>query len=351
MATMKCDMARRRRRGRRRPSPSPSSGCRSRSRRTRRWPRTWSPARAMRPGDVLTMYGGKTVEVINTDAEGRLVLADAPRDGRRARARRDHRRRHPDRAMVVALGDQVAGVFGDDDDRRPPCRGRGRPTGEMLWPLPIPEEIRERSAPSKVADLLQHDWVRWGGGAARRGVPARVHRRPPVGPPRHRRPGVQHRRRRGVTSPSGGTGFGIATLVDYVAARLVDLAARAGRTLRRGRRRRFFWLLPGGCSRASAAGCRPPRRRTTGRWCGWQNSWAQPHRRHPAPGPLAVVRDQQQGHVADRGARLDEALDAPAGGDELAQVLPRRRASEARTRVEPVRCGVAAGDGTCGPRA
>ena len=47
-----------------------------------RWPRTWSPASAIRPGDVLTMYGGKTVEVLNTDAEGRLILADALVPGR-----------------------------------------------------------------------------------------------------------------------------------------------------------------------------------------------------------------------------------------------------------------------------
>ena len=50
---------------------------------------------AIRPSDVLTMYGGKTVEVLNTDAEGRLVLADAHRPGRRGRARRHHRRRRP----------------------------------------------------------------------------------------------------------------------------------------------------------------------------------------------------------------------------------------------------------------
>ena len=52
---------------------------------------------ATRPGDVLTMYGGKTVEVLNTDAEGRLVLADALVRATEAEARRDRRRRHADR--------------------------------------------------------------------------------------------------------------------------------------------------------------------------------------------------------------------------------------------------------------
>ena len=70
---------------------------------------------ATRPGDVLTMYGGKTVEVLNTDAEGRLVLADAL-----VRATEQE----PDLivdvatltgACVIALGDRVAGVFGNDD--------------------------------------------------------------------------------------------------------------------------------------------------------------------------------------------------------------------------------------------
>ena len=77
-----------------------------------------------------------------------------------------------------------------------------------------------------------------------------------------------------------------------------------------------------------------------------------PHRRHPATGPLAVVGDQQQGHVADRCARLDEALDPAAAAHELVQVLL-VRASAARTVVEPVRAvaprarnAVPHGDGT-----
>ena len=52
---------------------------------------------SMRPGDVLTIYGGTTVEVLNTDAEGRLVLADGLGAGGRAEARHDRRRRDPDR--------------------------------------------------------------------------------------------------------------------------------------------------------------------------------------------------------------------------------------------------------------
>ena len=131
---------------------------------------------AIRPGDVLTMYGGTTVEVLNTDAEGRLVLADAL-----VRATE----RKPDVIldvatltghMVVALGDKVGGVMGDDDivDR---VLAAATAAGEEMWPMPIPEDMDERIRSSKIADLAQHDWIRWGGGAVRRGLPARVHRR------------------------------------------------------------------------------------------------------------------------------------------------------------------------------
>jgi leucyl aminopeptidase len=116
---------------------------------------------ATRPGDVLRMYGGKTVEVWNTDAEGRRVLADAL--GRAVE-------QSPDvildvatltGAMVVALGDQVAGVMGSDDVVEQ-VLAASRTAGEAHWPMPIPEEMRDRVTGSKVADLAQHDWVRWG---------------------------------------------------------------------------------------------------------------------------------------------------------------------------------------------
>ena len=105
-----------------------SASRRRRHRPGRRWRRTCPAARAQRPGDVLTIYGGKTVEVLNTDAEGRLVLADALVRGQRGPARRHRRRRDPDRAAVVALGARTAGVMANDDDLREPVR-RGRAGG------------------------------------------------------------------------------------------------------------------------------------------------------------------------------------------------------------------------------
>ena len=116
---------------------------------------------AMRPGDVLTMRSGKTVEITNTDAEGRLILADGL-----AFAVEDE----PDLivdvatltgACVAALGERVAGVFGDDASVEAMVSA-AKASGELVWRLPIPEQIREDVVDSKIADVLQANWVRWG---------------------------------------------------------------------------------------------------------------------------------------------------------------------------------------------
>jgi len=116
-----------------------------------------------RPGDVLTMYRGKTVEVSNTDAEGRLILGDAL--GRAVEA-------GPDAivdvatltgAMVMALGERVTGVLGTDDVVEQ-VLDAARTAGEASWGMPIPEEMTDRVRSSKIADLAQADGVRWGGG-------------------------------------------------------------------------------------------------------------------------------------------------------------------------------------------
>ncbi|RZQ59425.1 leucyl aminopeptidase [Amycolatopsis suaedae] len=116
---------------------------------------------AYRPGDVLTMYGGKTVEVLNTDAEGRLVLADAI-----VRAGEDD----PDYlietstltgAQVVALGNRTAGIMGSDEFRDRVAT-LARATGEGGWAMPLPEELRGE-LDSRLADLANVTGQRWGG--------------------------------------------------------------------------------------------------------------------------------------------------------------------------------------------
>ena len=107
---------------------------------------------AIRPSDVLTMYGGKRVEVMNTDAEGRLILGDAI-----ARASEDA----PDvivdaatltGASLVALGTRTAGVMSNDDDLRARVVAAADRAGELAWPMPLPPELR-KAMDSDVADF------------------------------------------------------------------------------------------------------------------------------------------------------------------------------------------------------
>lgn len=117
---------------------------------------------AVRPGDVLTMYSGKTVEVLNTDAEGRLVMADAL-----TRACEES----PDAlvdvatltgAMMVALGKRTFGVLGNDEPFRALVHETAAAVGEQSWPMPMPTELLE-GMKSPVADLANVG-DRWGGG-------------------------------------------------------------------------------------------------------------------------------------------------------------------------------------------
>ena len=106
---------------------------------------------AQRPSDVLTTYGGRTVEVLNTDAEGRLVMADGL-----AIASEEN----PDviidvatltGAQMVALGNRVSAVMGEDGVRDAVKAAADR-AGELFWPMPLPEELRA-SLDSPTADL------------------------------------------------------------------------------------------------------------------------------------------------------------------------------------------------------
>jgi leucyl aminopeptidase len=116
---------------------------------------------AIRPGDVLTTSNGKTVEVDNTDAEGRLILADALHYSARF---------NPDividfatltGACMVALGYEAAGMMGNDDDLMDELRKLGEQVGERVWPMPLYDEY---------LSYLKSEWAdiknvggRWGG--------------------------------------------------------------------------------------------------------------------------------------------------------------------------------------------
>ncbi len=167
---------------------------------------------AQRPGDVLTIRNGKTIEVLNTDAEGRLVLADALALAAEA---------EPDLivdiatltgACHVALGDKIAGLFGDDE-AVPRVAAAAETAGERVWHLPLPADYRS-IIDSELADMKNTVGGRYGGAiAAALLLKEFVADRPwahldIAGPARAEK--AEH------YIPRGGTGFGVRTLLDLV---------------------------------------------------------------------------------------------------------------------------------------
>jgi leucyl aminopeptidase len=117
---------------------------------------------AQRPGDVITARNGKTIEVLNTDAEGRLVLAD----GLSLAAEEE-----PDLivdvatltgASVVALGPKIASLFASDDDVAATVMAAAKRGGERLWQMPLEAEYRP-FIDSDIADLRNTSTERFGG--------------------------------------------------------------------------------------------------------------------------------------------------------------------------------------------
>ena len=175
---------------------------------------------ATRPGDVLHMRGGTTVEVHNTDAEGRLVLADGLTLAIEAK---------PDHvidvatltgACVVALGNNTTGVLTNDDEFAQSVLTAASTAGESMWQLPITEEMQDLVRSSAIADLRQHNPKPAGGtlfAAAflREFVDGKSWAHLDIAGPSFNE-GSAH----GHT-PAGGTGVGVRTLVQIAS----DLAA------------------------------------------------------------------------------------------------------------------------------
>ena len=117
---------------------------------------------AIRPGDVLKIRNGKTVEVLNTDAEGRLILADALSLASEEGADAIVDIATLTGACMVALGDKVAGVMGSNDGWVEQVREAAERTGEAMWHLPLPTEYR-KMLDSEVADLRNVGTAPYGG--------------------------------------------------------------------------------------------------------------------------------------------------------------------------------------------
>jgi leucyl aminopeptidase len=116
---------------------------------------------AYRPGDIITALNGKTIEVTNTDAEGRLILADALWHARQSGATHLIDLATLTGAMVIAMGDYYAGLFGNDDDWVGTIREAAEASGDHAWIWPLHETYR-RYIDSSFADMKNSSEYRQG---------------------------------------------------------------------------------------------------------------------------------------------------------------------------------------------
>jgi len=169
---------------------------------------------ATRPGDIVKSYAGKTVEIGNTDAEGRLILIDAM-----AYAIKKYK---PHTlvdlatltgACMVALGDKIAGVFTEDQDLSEAIVAAGKKTHERCWPMPLPQDYKE-SLKSDVADISNMSSSKYGGA-----VTAALFLSEFVGPTRWAHIDIAGPVYNGKASdycPPGATGFGVRLLCNLL---------------------------------------------------------------------------------------------------------------------------------------
>ena len=169
---------------------------------------------ATRPGDVLKIRNGKTIEVVNTDAEGRLILADALSLASEAR---------PDAivdlatltgACMVALGPRIAGLMGNNQDWVDQIRAAAAAAGERVWPLPLPRDY-ESQFESNVADMKNLGGPH--GGAITAGLILERFVADGIAWAHLDIAGPAYSDAEHAENPKGGTGFGVRTLVELAA--------------------------------------------------------------------------------------------------------------------------------------
>jgi leucyl aminopeptidase len=170
---------------------------------------------AFKPGDVLKAMNGKTIEVISTDAEGRLILADALCYAARYNPSAVVDLATLTGACVIALGENVAaGVFSNEDDLSAKLREAGSQAGEKLWPLPLYEEYKDKIK-SEVADM-KNSAGRYGGVGTSAIFLKEFTSYPwahlDIAP-------MEADEKGGPYQPQGATGFGVRTLVEFLRAR------------------------------------------------------------------------------------------------------------------------------------
>jgi leucyl aminopeptidase len=168
--------------------------------------------RAVKPGDVVTSMSGQTIEVLNTDAEGRLILADALALAARQKPDCMINLATLTGACVVALGPQVAGLFSNHQPLADELTHAARDSGEKLWQLPLVKEYREQIK-SNIAD------IRNVGGAHGGAITAALILQEFVEdvPWAHLDiAGPAFAESESALCPKGGTGFGVRTLLRFL---------------------------------------------------------------------------------------------------------------------------------------
>jgi leucyl aminopeptidase len=171
--------------------------------------------RAARPGDIVRSYAGKTIEIGNTDAEGRLILIDAM-----AYVVKKYKPQTMidlatlTGACVVALGEKIAAVFSNDDELAASLVKSGEKTHERCWHMPLPDDYKELLK-SDFADTSNISSTRWGGA-----ITAALFLSEFAGDTKWAHidiAGPAYSKKGGAYCGPGGTGFGVRLLCDFIA--------------------------------------------------------------------------------------------------------------------------------------
>ena len=169
---------------------------------------------ATRPGDIIRSYSGKTIEIGNTDAEGRLILIDAM-----SYTVKKYKPQYLidlatlTGACVIALGEKIAGVFSNDDKLAKAIIASGRKTYERCWRMPLPDDYKDLLK-SDFADMNNMSSTRWGGA-----ITAALFLSEFSGDTQWAHidiAGPSYAKKENAYCGAGGTGFGVRLLCDLI---------------------------------------------------------------------------------------------------------------------------------------
>ena len=172
---------------------------------------------AFRPGDILRAANGKTIEITNTDAEGRLVLADALWYARREGATHVLDLATLTGAMELALGDLYAGFFANDDEWRGRVNAAGERSGDLVWPFPLHQRYR-RYVDSTFADLKNSSDLRQGSPVLAAKFLEEFAGEGPWAHVDMAGPGFLERSRGDYYRVAGGTGYGVRLIAELASS-------------------------------------------------------------------------------------------------------------------------------------